>query len=261
MGDYKFDRFYYSEDESDEHYLSEIEGLSDEELVKYKGKMYCPLCKGPQLSLVKRAKGSFLRTYPNQPHLEVEGEMCMYECDMASKTVMEKHIAELREKDKIKSILEAALRRLFKQDLVDITVPKESGEYSGNPLLVERTESDKNVKKNIIPHYSFKSWGKNIPQDHLLVVYGKVYVDLKENPPKKEGEEKKIYIHFKDMKTKKLITSCQKPKTMQITEGNYYVAVLGMCRQKEKDGRVYYNLWVNSPTWQSIVFKSYSEVT
>ena len=84
-------------------------------------------------------------------------------------------------------------------------------------------------------------------------------MDLKENPPKNEGEEKKTYIHFKDMKTKKLITSCLKPKMLEIAAGNYYVAVLGVCRQKEKDGRVYYNLWVNSPTWQSIVLKPYSK--
>lgn len=31
MGDYKFDTFYYSVDASNEHYLSEIENLSDTE--------------------------------------------------------------------------------------------------------------------------------------------------------------------------------------------------------------------------------------
>lgn len=261
MGDYKFDRFYYSEDESDEHYLSEIEDLSDDNLAKYKGKMYCPLCRGPQLSLVKGPSGSFLRTYPKQPHLKVGDDMCPYECDTASKSVMENYIAELREKNKIKSVLEAALRRLFSQELVDIIVPKGTEKHSGNPLVIEQTESDKTIKKNIIPHYSFKSWGKNIPEDQLLIVYGKVYVELKEVQSTHEAEEKEsqIYIRFRDMKTKRLITSCLKPKTMEITEGNYYVAVLGKCYHKEKDGHIYYNLWVNSPTGQSIVLKPYSK--
>lgn len=261
MGDYKFDRFYYIEDKSNEHYLSEIEGLSDAELAKYKGKMYCPLCKGPQLSFVNASSGSYLRTYPNQLHLEVEGKMCLYEFDTSSKTVMEKYIAELRGKDKIKSVLEAALRRLFKQDLVEIIVPKGTVKHSDNPLLIERIESDKTVKKNIIPHYSFKSWGKNIPEDHLLIVYGKVYVDLKEVSSMNEGEEKasRTYIHFKDMKTKKLITSCLKPKTMEITAGNYCVAVLGKRYSNEKDGYVYNNLWINWPIEQSIILKPYLE--
>lgn len=261
MGDYKFDRFYFIEDKSNEHYISEIEGLSDEESAKYKGKMYCPLCKGPQLSLVKAASGSYLRTYPKQMHIEVEGEMCVYEFDTSSKTVMEKYIEELKGKDKIKSVLEAALRRLYKQNGVEIIVPKGTIECIDNPLLIERIENGKIVKKNVIPHYNFKSWGKNIPEDHLLIVYGKVYVELKEVLPTNEGEEKvsKTYIHFKDMKTKKLITSCLKPKTMEITAGNYYVAVLGKRHSNEKDGFVYNNLWVNWPIEQSIILKPYLE--
>ena len=68
MGDYKFDQFYYTEDESSEHYLSEIEGLSENEYIRlYKGRMKCPECKGPQLSLVKKEGNVFLRTYPNHP--------------------------------------------------------------------------------------------------------------------------------------------------------------------------------------------------
>ncbi len=39
MSDYKFDTFYYSVDNSNEHYLDEIENLSDEEFKhSYKGK-------------------------------------------------------------------------------------------------------------------------------------------------------------------------------------------------------------------------------
>lgn len=261
MGDYKFDRFYYIVDKSNEHYLSEIEGLSDAELVKYKGKMYCPLCKGPRLSFVQAPSGSYLRTYPKQLHLKVEDKTCSYEFDMSPKMVMEKYISELRAKNKIKSVLEAALRRLFKQDLDEIIESKGTVKDSDNPLLIERIENDKTVKINIIPHYNFKSWGKNIPEDHLLIVYGKVYVELKVVSSTYEDEEKAsmTYIHFKDMKTKKLITSCLKPKMMEITAGNYYVAVLGKRHSNEKDGYVYNNLWINWPIEQSIILKPYLE--
>ena len=260
MGDYKFDRFYYTEDESNEHYLSEIEGLSEANFIRsYKGKMHCPECKGPQLSLVKKAGSTFLRTYPNQPHVPVDGEMCIYECDTASKKVMEEYIKELREKKKIKSLLEATMRKLFKQDTKPGMAPKTSGDKSSNPLLIKRVQSHNTVKKNIISHYSFKSWGKNIPQEQLLIVYGKVYIELKENSKKgKGGEEiKQTYIHFKDMCTKKLITSCLKPQNLEIDNGNYYAVILGECRKNESKGYTYYNMWINYPVDESILLEPY----
>ena len=121
-------------------------------------------------------------------------------------------------------------------------------------MIIERIESDKTISRNIIPHYSFKSWGMNIPQEQLLIVYGKVYINLKEvTVLNKEGEKiSKVYIHFKDIHSKELITSCIKPRSFEITEGNYYVAILGMCHLKEAKGCTYYNLWVNSPVEQSI---------
>ncbi len=262
MKEYKFDRFYYSEDESNDHYLSEIEDLSDDIFVTlYKGKMYCPLCKGPQLTLVRKEKSSFLRTYPNQRHVEVDSDMCPYECEAASKTVMERYIQELREKNKIESVLEAVLRKLLKQSPSDKVIASEKGSHAKNPLLIERIQSDKTIMKNVIPHYSFKSWGKNIPKDQLLIVYGKVYVGLKEKSMiNKEGEKiNQVYIHFKDIYSKKLITSCIKPLRVEITEGEYYVAILGKCFTNKSKGYIYYNLKVNSPTRQSIVFKRCSD--
>ena len=154
MGDYKFDTFYYSVDKSNDHHLSEVEKLSDDEYTRsYKGKMYCPECKGPKLSRVKKEGTTFLRTYRDQPHVLVEGKSCMYECDTASKKVMEEYIKELREKKKIKSLLEATMRKLFKQDTESGVVAPGSGGKAVNPLLIERTQSNDTVKRNIIPHY------------------------------------------------------------------------------------------------------------
>ena len=63
MSNYKFDKFYYSEDQSSDHYLSEVEHLSDDDYNdSYKDKMYCPKCKGPQLSRVNLYGSIFLRT-------------------------------------------------------------------------------------------------------------------------------------------------------------------------------------------------------
>ena len=162
MGDYKFDTFYYSEDKSNEHYLSEIENLTDADFNKlYKGKMYCPWCNGPQLSLVKKEGSAFLRTYPKQVHVLVDEEICPYECNTASKKVSDDYVQELRKKKKIKSLLEATMRLLFKHDIPNDILPKAVKSQSDNPLLITRVQKDGTMKRNIIPHYSFKSWGKN----------------------------------------------------------------------------------------------------
>ncbi len=260
MGDYKFDSFYYTNDKSCEHYLSEIEGLSDEDYIRlYKGKMFCPECKGPQLSLVKKEGVVFLRTYPNQPHFLIEGKNCTYECDTASKKVVEEYVKELRKKKKIKSLLEAMMRKLFKQDIEPSVVTKTSERKHCNPLLIERVQSDGVVKKNIIPHYSFKSWGKNISQEQLLIVYGRVYIELKEIQKRdKNGEEiKQVYIHFKDIRTKKMITSCLKPQNIAIDNGYYYAVILGECRKNEYKGYTYYNMWINFPINECILLEPY----
>lgn len=262
MGDYKFDKFYYTEDESNEHYLSEIEGLSEADFIRsYKGKMRCPNCKGPQLSLVKKEGTIFLRTYPKQPHEFVDGEMCIYKNDTVSKKVMEEYVKELREKKKIKSLLEATMRKLFKQDAGTGISPEINESKSRNPLLIEKIQHDSTVKRSIVPHYSFKSWGKNIPQERLLVVYGKVYIELKEISKKDENGEKlkQVYIHFKDMQTRKLITSCLKPQTLEIGNGNYYAVILGECRKNESKGYTYYNMWINYPVNESILLVPYKE--
>lgn len=259
MGDYKFDTFFYTED-GFKHHLSEIEDLPDETLItSYKGKMRCPECKGPQLSLVKKGEMAFLRTYPNQSHTLVDGEKCMYECNTASKKVMEQYVKELRAEKKIKSILEATLRRLLKQDAESGEKVESSKIKLDNPLLIKIRQSNGVIKRNIIPHYSFKSWGKNIPQDQLLIVYGKVYIELLENKKENEnGEEiEQTYIHFKDIHTKKVITSCLKPQNLEVENGNYYAVILGKCHQNESNGHIYYNININFPLDESILLQKY----
>lgn len=264
MSDYKFDTFYYTVDNSNEHYLSEIETLDDSEYAKeYKGKMYCPCCKRPQLTLVKKNGMSFLRTYPNQVHVLVDGKICPYTFDTASDNTMKKYVQELRDKNKIHSMLESVMRRLLMPKVPKDVLPKEDDKEHSEPLLIKKVKRDKTVTRNIIPHYSFKSWGKNIPQDRLLVVYGKVYIELKKIEIDKSNSNGKgitqIYIHFKDMRSKKVITSCRKPDELNIYDGYYYATVLGTCYSKTTtNGNAYYNLRVNFPDSQSIILKPFS---
>lgn len=261
MGDYKFDTFYYTEDQSSEHYLFEIEDLSDEEYnASFKGKMYCPWCKGPQLGLVKSKNGnSFLRTYQKQKHIVVDEELCPYEFDTASNKLVKKYIQELKEKKSIKSLLESIMRRLFNLDIPKQTVEKNTGNLVPNPLLIEDTEDSKTRVRKIIPHYSFRTWkknGKNIPPEQLLVVYGKVFITLCYYP-KNKGETQ-TYIHFRDVSSHELITSCIKPQKLEISEGYYYAVLLGECRPNESKDHIFYNLWINNPINDSILLKPFS---
>ncbi len=258
MGDYKFDTFYYSVDASNEHYLSEIENLSDTEYEQlYKGKMYCPKCKNPQLTLVKRADSSFLRTYPHQLHKIIDGKMCPYSFETASKATMEGYVKELRDKKKIKSTLDAIMRCLTEPPLPKASINKFTEGSSKDALLIEKKVKNKPLKRNVIPHYSFMSWGKNIPQDQLLVVYGKVYVEPKDSPYKDSNgnTQSQTYLQFRNIKTKKFITSCIKPSQLNCTAGEYYTVVLGRCNAKNSNGHTYYNLWINYPFDVSILLK------
>ena len=261
MNNNKFDKFFYSVDNSSEHFLSEIENLSDEEYMQsYNGKMFCPRCKGPQLSLVNRSDSSFLRTYPKQPHILIDGKLCPYAFKTASKTTMEKYVKELRDKKKIKSTLEAIMRRLMDLHIPKPTVPRTTDGTSNDPLLIEKEQKDKTIKRSVIPHFSFKTWGKNIPQDQLLVVYGKVHIDLKDTEYQdRDGNTRTLtFIQFRDIPTNKFITSCIKPQEMNISPGNYYAAVLGCCSVNESQGHTYYNLSVNFPDTESILLKPFS---
>lgn len=256
MKGYKFDTFYYTVDQSSEHYLSEIENLSDEDYnASFKGKMYCPWCKGPQLSLVHSENGNFLRAYPKQKHIIVDEEFCPYEFETASNKQVNKYIQELKEKKKIKSLLESIMRKLY-----DLNTPKQinkktTSNYVPNPLLIENTDDNKSGIKKVIPHYSFKNWGKNIPQERLLVVYGKVFITLRDNLTK--TGEMQTFIHFRDISSHKLITSCKKPPKLKINEGDYYAVVLGKCQQYESNGHIYYNLKLNDPKDDSILLKPF----
>ena len=258
MGNYKFDKFYYSEDQSNEHYLSEIENLSDKEYNNtYKDKMYCPWCKGPQLSRVVKDGSVFLRTYRGQTHKIIDEKICPYEYDAATTRTVENYVNELRSKKKIKSLLESIMRMMFRKSYPKNTTPGNTNNDDDNPLLIKRFKNEKTTTRNIIPHYNFKNWGKNIPQDQLLIVYGKVYIVLKDNKYNDtDGTTKtQTYIHFKDITSKKLITSCKKPDELDISTGYYYVVVLGKCHSNTYNEQTYYNLHVNYPFSESILLE------
>ncbi len=150
------------------------------------------------------------------------------------------------------------MRKLFQLDLATDVTHKIGGNEFPNPLIINNIYKNGAVKKNIIPHYNFKSWGKNIPQERLLVVYGRVYIELIDVAKKNENGDmnQQTYIHFKDLHTGKLITSCIKPHGLRISDGKYCAVILGKCREYQSKGNTYYNLWVNFPIQDSVLFKS-----
>jgi len=271
MKEYKFDRFYYIVDESTEHYLPEISELEVEEYnLRYKGKMLCPLCKQVQLTRVRSSTGTYLRTYPKIGHGMVKEKLCVYQCETATKREVESFFKELRNKRKISSRLDAILRILLGVKIS--TVKKDNGvdDFNDPLAIVKKTKNNGDVRK-IIPHYSFYSWGPNIPQDDvLMIIYGKIQIKLVAVKSKKElggdkeeaqteskefenserDENTSIYIHFHDIKNGKFITSCRKPYNLNLQEGKYAVAVLGKCVKRGN----YYNLWVNAPMLESMKF-------
>jgi len=258
MRDYKFDMFYFDDDKSNEHHLSEIENLTDADYnATYRDKMRCPWCKSPQIGRVQSDGKTYLKTYPKQPHISIGGQMCPYECTTAPKDVVIKYINDLKNKKQIRSMLESVMRQLLPHTKTLTTTPAGSSMFK-EPLLIERKKSGKTIDKNVIPHYNFKTWGKNIPENRLLIVYGKVHIELIEHTIQEEGEDDIVqtYLHFKDIKTNKLITSCFKPTSLKIENGDYRAVLLGECRPNKRNGFTYYNLWVYQPMTESMLFES-----
>lgn len=244
----KFDSFYYSDD-NQIHFLSEIVSIDDEKLNdKYKGKMYCPLCKAVQLSLSHGAKTTFLRTYPKQTHGFVNGSPCLYSYKEASSRTVNIYIDELRDKKKIKSLLNSTLRYLL-NDKTKLAATNNQKNATFNPLIIEPAKKIKNKERTVIPHYSFKSWGVSVPDDRLVIIYGKVKIVVKESAT---GDY--AYLHFKTIDSDKFITSCLKPKNVEITDGLYYVALLG----KRHENKGFQNIILNKPESESITILAFS---
>lgn len=244
----KFDSFYYSEDRQ-VHFLPEILSVSDDELnKKYKGKMYCPLCKMVQLSLSHGVKTTFLRTYPKQNHGFVSGSLCLYSYKEASSRTVNIYIDELRDKKKIKSLLNSTLRYLLNDKMKLVAINNQEN-VTFNPLIIEPAKKIKNKERTVIPHYSFKSWGVSVPDDRLVIIYGEVKIVVKES---ETGDY--AYLHFKTIDSDKFITSCLKPKDVEITDGLYYVALLG----KRHENKGFQNVVLNKPESESIITLAFS---
>lgn len=256
----KFDTFYYSEDNSSEHSVSEVQNLSRESFDQlYKGKAFCPLCKKVEVTLV-RGKTPHLRGLPKQQHGIVDGKLCIYMHDSATSKMTEEYISKLNDEGKIKRKLESVMYYLFSR-----TMPKDKNTVitklrdgeDAEPLIIQK---EKIGTKYVIPHYTFNSWGEAIPQDQLLIVYGKASVQIKNAVCKKpDGTEREFQtLQFRNIKTKRFITSCAMPVGLSISEGDYYVVALGMCKVNTTADRSFYNLKLNSLYQDSIIFKPYS---
>lgn len=257
---FKFDTFYYSEDNSSEHSLSEIQSLPKEAFEQlYRGRTFCPLCKKVELTLV-RSETPHLRALPNQQHGIVDGKLCIYMHDSAPSKLTEEYINKLNDEGKIKRKLESVMYHLFSRDIPknkNTVIAKLCTDDDAEPLIIKK---EKTGKKYVIPHYNFNSWGEAIPQDQLLIVYGKVKVQIKNAVYKdSDGTEREFQtLQFRNIKTERFITSCAMPVGLSISEGDYYMVALGMCKVNTTAVRSFYNLKLNSLYQDSIIFKPYS---
>jgi len=96
---FKYDSFYYSIDNRDDHPLDEVVDSSDREYAeKYRNNIFCPFCHSVSLSLV-RSKSSFLREFPNQEHSVIDGQQCPYSLEVAKPKQTNDYINSLPVKD------------------------------------------------------------------------------------------------------------------------------------------------------------------
>lgn len=252
--EFKFDRFYYSVDGTTDHYLKDLRKLSDDVLKKdYSGKMYCPECKRVQLSFVHRGEGH-LQSFPNQEHKLDDGKECMYAYEEAPQNVINTYVQKLQNSQKVRSLLESALRKLDNQHIAKAAVSKDSGSDDENMLIISEKKAN-DTKKYVFPHISFKNWGPDVPTKHLVILYGTVNV---KNYTPNNSENK--FLHFYDeQNSKKLIASCYRPKDISISDGKYKVVMLGTCSPVEGKGKTFYNIKLNYPQSKALLFETVSE--
>lgn len=242
MSNYKFDQFYYSSDDKI-HLLEDIVDVSDDEYVaKYADKMYCPSCHAPQLSRVRRNNRIHLRAYPNQHHIEVDGEMCMYSHDTAPQRVVTNHIQNLHYTQQLYASLDAVICMMLRQQRHHDQQDGGHLHVEANPLVIHRQRQGVRVAE-VLPHYSLLNWGVNIPQDQLLIAYARrvyIYVHIHEahNDAEDNAESVIVYLRFyKDESMQNLLSSMRKPDNIDIESGYYQFAAAGYCIQNG----LYYN--------------------
>lgn len=251
MKEYKFYNFYYAKDKSNEHYLDEIVDLPYDKYAKlYKGQMYCPICKTPQLMRSTSAKGEqYLKTYPKQTHLIDETVICPY----FFKSVKNSHGLEFNytPPKNAKNLLDSIIRNHLNYASSEHEASSNSSSFPKKTFSNTVDEEKKKRTKRMPSKYNINKWGENIPQNQLLIVHGRVYITLHTS---KKNNNNQIFIHFNNISTHKLITSCTKPNGIEITEGYYYFAAMGQCVMHVEPDRTYYNLRLLTPMHNFISF-------
>ena len=248
---FKYDSFYYSIDNRDNHSLDEVTNLSDKVYTeKYRNNIFCPFCHSVSLSLV-RGKSSFLREYPNQEHPVIDGQPCPYSFEVAKPKQMYDYINSLPVKD-VNRKLDSTLRWLFSKDIKSSrnqsVLPCSTPKFENTLLSFTTINTNRHLQ---IPKYSLLHWGRNTPVNTPLIAYGKVYLKII-NRKQTQSDGSEYTINFLDVRKdahSKSITSIYFKNDHQFQEGLYYVVAYCECRPSQVKNTTYYNLHLIDPSY------------
>lgn len=178
--------FYYETDGK----LVNLSRVQDEydskegDISKYRNKMLCPECRKAKLRFThkQQKKNAYLSKLPSSSHRKG----CSYIHPYASKNGMKKYIESLDEAQ-ISSKLEATLNQLRPREGNRKTA--ESSEDKGNPVIIKKKTSQKNIDKRIRTKSLNRDLG-GLGEDDWYIFYGYVKLEVKPFTPKKEDPEK-----------------------------------------------------------------------
>lgn len=229
---YKFDCFCLKTD-NNIHYLYEIENEND--YLKIRDDIICPECKTAHLCRVKNNGKTYLRSIKSTPHAKVNGEDCLYNYPIASTTTVKKYVSALVNDNKINSLLDSVIRKMYfgpskvkANDLENKSINNE------NPFIISKERKNKIVKERFL-HCSIKNWGPNVLPNTFYIVYGKVYVKMTTTY---------LYFYIFDQMTKRkhLIASVKNVFKDEDLTGCYYLAAIAQCKKICTKKRIYYNM-------------------
>lgn len=178
--------FYYETDGK----LVNLSRVQDEyesqegDISKYRNKMLCPECKKAKLRFTHKQskKCAYLSKLPSSSH----SNGCSYIHPYASKSGMKKYIESLDE-TQIRNKLEATLNQLLPRE--ENRKTGESSEDKGNPVIIKKKISKKNIDKRIRTKSLNSDFG-GLGEDDWYIFYGYVKLEVEPFTPKKEDPEK-----------------------------------------------------------------------
>lgn len=200
----KFEEFYLKNDKNHpaNHYWDLYDKNHQEAIMKYEGKMFCPLCRLAPLTVAKGAQRRYFKVVESD--MEKHDRDCSYRRKKGTKRETDKFYKDLDKTD-IRMRLISCMNRMLKKPINPVggktTNTGGSGQYTKG-FLDFTTE---NMEIKYLPHKSLYSKTLEDDMDVQTIYYGICALYIVKYVPNGEDDIKMYYLKVLNQDTKKQI--------------------------------------------------------